>query len=295
MKPQVLLFYKYVTIEDPKALMDSVRALAKQHSLLGRVLVAEEGINGTLEGSKENTEAFAAALLSDERFTDMNVKRSEGTGQSFSKLYVKVRDEIVGTRFPKNVDPRVRTAPHLSPDELRSWYENGEDFVVVDMRNDYEYQSGHFKDSVNPGMENSRDLPKVMPVLEPLKSKKVVTVCTGGVRCEKMSAFLLEHGFEDVYQLENGMHTYMEKYPGKDFLGTLYTFDKRLTMDFGGDREVIGRCKLCGDSTEKYVNCANNFCHLHFIACDACQKEEGTCCSVECSEQVALERTPSNV
>ncbi len=295
MKPQVLLFYKYVTIEDPKALMDSVRALAKQHSLLGRVLVAEEGINGTLEGSKENTEAFAAALLSDERFTDMNVKRSEGTGQSFSKLYVKVRDEIVGTRFPKNVDPRVRTAPHLSPDTLRSWYENGEDFVVVDMRNDYEYQSGHFKDSVNPGMENSRDLPKVMPVLEPLKSKKVVTVCTGGVRCEKMSAFLLEHGFEDVYQLENGMHTYMEKYPGKDFLGTLYTFDKRLTMDFGGDREVIGRCKLCGDSTEKYVNCANNFCHLHFIACDACQKEEGTYCSVACSEQVALEQTPSNV
>lgn len=283
---QVLLFYKYVTIEDPKALMDSVRALAKTHNLLGRVLVAEEGINGTLEGSVEDTEAFATELLKDPRFIDMNVKRSEGTGTSFNKLYVKVRDEIVGTRFPKNVDPRVRTAPHLSPDELRNWYEQGKDFVVVDMRNDYEYQSGHFKGSVNPGLENSRDLPKALPKLEELKDKTVLTVCTGGVRCEKMSAFLLENGFEDVYQLENGMHAYMEKYPGKDFLGTLYTFDKRLTMDFGGDREVVGRCKLCGDSTEKYVNCANNDCHLHFLACESCQKEEGTLCSVACMEHV---------
>lgn len=284
--PQVLLFYKYVTIEDPKALMDSVRALAKAHNLLGRVLVAEEGINGTLEGSVEDTEVFAAELLTDTRLTDMNVKRSEGTGTSFNKLYVKVRDEIVGTRFPKNVDPRVRTAPHLTPDELRKWYEEGKDFVVVDMRNDYEYQSGHFKDSINPGLENSRDLPEALPKLEALKDKTVLTVCTGGVRCEKMSAFLLENGFEDVYQLENGMHAYMEKYPGKNFLGTLYTFDKRLTMDFGGDREVIGRCKLCGDSTEKYVNCANNDCHLHFLACDSCQKAEGTSCSVACSERV---------
>jgi UPF0176 protein len=289
---QVLLFYKYVTIEDPKALMDSVRTLATAHDLLGRVLVAEEGINGTLEGSIENTEAFALELLKDARLADMNVKRSEGTGHSFSKLYVKVRDEIVGTRFPKNVDPRVRTAPHLSPDTLRAWYEEGKDFVVVDMRNDYEYQSGHFKDSINPGLENSRDLPQALPKLEELKDKTVLTVCTGGVRCEKMSAFLLENGFNDVYQLENGMHTYMEKYPGKDFLGTLYTFDKRLTMDFGGDREVVGRCKLCGDSTEKYVNCANNYCHLHFLACENCQNEEGTCCSVACSEKIA---TPSHV
>ena len=284
---QVLLFYKYVTIEDPKALMDSLRALAQAHRLLGRVLVAEEGINGTLEGTVEDSEAFALALLEDPRFSDMNIKRSRGTGKAFRKLYVKVRDEIVGTRFPKNVDPRVRTAPHLKPEELRSWYEEGKDFVVVDMRNDYEYQSGHFKDSINPGLANSRDLPQALPKLEALKDKTVLTVCTGGVRCEKMSAFLLENGFNDVYQLENGMHTYMEQYPGKDFLGTLYTFDKRLTMDFGGDREVIGRCKLCGDSTEKYVNCANDFCHLHFLACESCQKEEGTCCSVDCSEKVA--------
>ena len=133
MKPQVLLFYKYVTIEDPEALKMSVRSFAERHQLLGRILVAEEGINGTVEGTSENTEAFALDLLADPRLSDMNIKRSEGTGESFNKLCVKVRDEIVGTHFPKHVDPRVRTAPRLSAEELRSWYEEGKDFVVVDM------------------------------------------------------------------------------------------------------------------------------------------------------------------
>lgn len=283
---QILLFYKYVTIEDPKEFAAAVRRLALLQGLLGRVLVAEEGINGTLEGTVEQTEAFAEELLKDSRVSDMNIKRSVGTGDAFSKLYVKVRDEIVGTKFPAHVDPRVRTAPHLPADELRSWYEEGKDFVVIDMRNDYEYRSGHFKNSINPELEASRDLPKAMPKLEAYKDKKVVTVCTGGVRCEKMSAFLLEQGFEDVYQLENGMHTYMEKYPGKDFQGTLYTFDNRLTMDFGGDREIVGTCRMCEAPTESYVNCGDDFCHLHFLVCDSCKGEERTYCTDECRVRV---------
>jgi UPF0176 protein len=199
---------------------------------------------------------------------------------------VKVRDEIVGTKFPKEVDPRERTAPRLSPDELRTWYESGKEFEIIDMRNDYEFRSGHFKNSINPGLEASRDLPSALPTIEPLKEKTVLTVCTGGVRCEKMSAYLLANGFTDVYQLEDGMHGYMEKYPGKDFEGTLYTFDARLTMDFGGEREIIGRCQLCEAPTEAYVNCANNLCHLHFLACTSCQGEQGTFCSEGCETVV---------
>ena len=285
MEHQVLLFYKYVTILDPEALKAWVADRAKALGLTGRVLIAEEGINGTLEGTLEHTQLFARELLQDARFGDMQIKTSVGTGASFSKLSVRVRSEIVGTRFDKEkVDPRIRTAPHLAPKELRSWYENQKDFVVVDMRNDYEFRSGHFKDSINPELENSRDLPEALKKLEPLKDKTVLTVCTGGVRCEKMSAFLLSEGFKDVYQLDNGIHGYMEKYPGQDFLGTLYTFDKRLTMDFGGNREVIGTCYLCNTKTEAYVNCANNACHLHFLACEKCQKVEGTFCSVACVE-----------
>ncbi|CAN5698779.1 rhodanese-related sulfurtransferase [soil metagenome] len=283
MSYQVLLFYKYVTIEDPEALASWVRERAAVYGFTGRVIIATEGINATLEGSVENTELFAQEFLALEPFNDVSIKRSEGNGASFPKLSVKVRKEIVATQFPSEAaDPRVRTAPRISPDELHAKFENGEDFVVVDMRNGYEYDSGHFKGSINPGLEASRDLPQALPALEQYKDKKVVTVCTGGIRCEKMSAFLLSNGFKDVEQLEDGIHGYMEKYPGEDFLGTLYTFDQRLTMDFGGNREVVGRCYVCQASTEDYVNCANVKCHRHFLECAQCKEEEGEYCSPDC-------------
>ncbi len=288
---QVLLFYKYITIEDPALLMRDFRALCERFTLTGRVLIAPEGINATVEGETSNTEAFVVELIKDPRFVDLQIKRSVGAGNSFPGLSVKVKSEIVGTKFtPEEADPRVLTAPHLNPDELRAWYENGKDFVVVDMRNSYEYVSGHFANAIDPGLENSRDLPQAIEKLEPLKEKTVLTVCTGGVRCEKMSAYLMQKGFKDVYQLDGGIHSYMEKYPGQDFLGTLYTFDQRLTMDFGGDREVIGLCKLCGEKTEQYVNCMNNFCHLHFLACTECAPEAEVCCSEACASLVGVQR-----
>lgn len=286
---QVLLFYKYVTLEDPAAFAADFRALCERHHLTGRVIIAEEGINATLEGQTERTEDFLKELLKDQRLKDMLVKRSEGTGEVFPKLSVKVREEIVGTHFPQEkADPRVRTAPHLTPEEMKLWLKSNEEFVIVDMRNDYEYAAGHFKNSINPGLANSRDLPEALPQLEPLKKRKVVTVCTGGIRCEKMSAFLMSNGFEDVYQLENGIHGYMEKYPGEDFLGTLYTFDGRVTMDFGGDREIVGSCYKCKSKTENYVNCANFDCHLHFLCCEECLSPEGAAyCSDTCKLTLA--------
>lgn len=280
---QVLLFYKYVTIKDPLALREWVLTQASSLGLLGRVLVAEEGLNGTLEGTHENTELFAQALTADVRFLGMNIKRSVSDGNSFPKISVRVRDEIVGTKFDKGtINPQIKTGIRINPRELHSWYENEKDFVIVDMRNDYEYSSGHFKNSINPGLENSRDLPKVLPRLEGLKHKTVLTVCTGGVRCEKMSAYLLANGFTDVYQLENGIHSYMQAYPKQEFEGTLYTFDKRVTMDPGGTHEVIGRCSLCNAKTESYVNCANKRCNRHFLACIACQEQGKQLCSANC-------------
>lgn len=277
---QVLLFYGYQTIENPEATASWLRALAEKHRLKGRALVAEEGINATFEGAFKATEQFIEDFKKDVRFAQIDIKKSEGDGKSFPKLSVKVRQEIVGTRFPKEVDPRVKTAPHLKPEELKQWYENGKDFVVVDMRNSYEFASGHFKNSIDPGLNNSRDLPEAVEKLENLKDKTVLTVCTGGVRCEKMSAYLMHEGFKDVYQLDGGIHTYMEKYPGEDYEGTLYTFDNRITMDFGGNRQVIGICRFCQGKTERYVNCANNECHLHFLVCTDCvpMAEAAYCC-----------------
>lgn len=282
---EVLLFYKYIAIEDPNKLATELRALCDKLNLKGRVIVAAEGINGTLEGRIEDTGAFKKEFTKDARFADINIKHSDGNGQLFPKLSVKVRDEIVGTHLPKDlIRPDLKTAPRLKAEELRQWYENQKDFVIVDMRNSYEIESGRFVGSVDPGLENSRDLPKAVEKLEPLKNKTIVTVCTGGVRCEKMSAYLLEKGFNNVYQLENGIHTYMEKYPGKDFLGALYTFDARKTMHFGGERTIIGRCKLCGQEAERYVNCSNNTCHKHFIACEVCVPKDMTVgCSPSCN------------
>jgi UPF0176 protein len=285
---EVILFYKYVHVADPASLMRRQRELCTALGLRGRVLLGVEGINGTLEGEPEALRKYEEALRTETAadFSDVVFKKSPSDGQAFRKLVIKVRNEIVSAHLGDgDVNPTVRTAPHLSSEELRAWYEQNEDFVVVDMRNDYEYQVGRFKDSVNPGLGNFRDLPKALPKLESLKDKKVVTVCTGGIRCEKASAYLLENGFSDVYQLDGGMHTYMQKYPGKDFQGALYVFDKRVTIDFTKDREVVGKCRLCGTASESFVNCAHDGCHLHFICCAECVAAHGgkPTCSEACT------------
>ncbi len=280
----VLLFYKYVQIADPAALAEAIRDRASTLGMTGRVIVAEEGINGTLEGNILDAEAFASWIVLQEKFSDMQIKRSTGRGTSFPKLSVKIRKEIVGTGFSQEeADPTVRTGKRLSADELRAWYAEGRNFTVIDMRNNYEYASGRFKNSIQPDISASRHLPLAIDKLSAHKDDTVVTVCTGGVRCEKMSAYLMSHGFTNVHQLDGGIHTYMEKYPGQDFQGTLYTFDRRLTMDFGGARDVVGACHLCGATTEQYVDCAEDTCHYHFLACSSCTRPDGRAyCSPEC-------------
>lgn len=275
MSTRVLLFYKYVKIENPSELMERERAVCNVLDIKGRIIIAEEGINGTVEGTVEATEKYIAHIKSDKRFRDMYIKDSVGDGKAFPRLQVKVKPEIVATKFPAHIDPRKKTGKYLQPHDLKKMYENNDDFVVVDMRNDYEIASGYFEKTINPGLVSSRDLakPEVIEKLKIHRDKKVVTVCTGGVRCEKMSAYLLDQGFENVFQLHNGMHGYMEKYPGENFKGTLFTFDDRKVMDWGGDREIVGKCYKCDAKTEQYENCANEVCHKLFLVCDGCKNE----------------------
>jgi UPF0176 protein len=294
MKTRVLLFYKYVNVENPTEVMERERAVCNVLGLKGRIIIAHEGINGTVEGSVEETEKYIAHLRSDKRFRDMYIKESEGDGKAFPRLSIKVKPEIVSTKFGAHIDPRKKTGKYLQPHDLKRMYENNDEFVVIDMRNEFEIASGYFKNTVNPGLTTSRDLakPEIIEKLKIHKDKKCITVCTGGVRCEKMSAFLIDQGFENVYQLHNGMHGYMEKYPGQDFLGTLYTFDDRKVMDFGGERTVVGKCLTCGTASERYENCANMKCHDNFITCNSCMESFGgvAYCSDDCKvkwEQIA--------
>lgn len=293
-KCTVILFYKYVRISDPEKVRLEQLSLCTKLGLKGRIIVAKEGINATLEGSTQNIEKYCENLLASELFKNTHIKRSEGNGNSFPKLMVKVRPEIVTAKLPEDVDPTQVTGKRLSPEALHAWIESGEEFEIIDMRNEYEFKSGHFQSengqkfgSHFSGMKNFRDLKDVPANKSHLKDKKVVTVCTGGVRCEKASGHLIKSGWNDVYQLDGGIVTYMEKYPNHGFKGTLYVFDNRITMDFNdpATHKVIGRCENCQKPSENYINCANQDCHIHFICCKNCLEEGGDgFCSANCKK-----------
>ncbi len=277
----IILYYKYTHVADPEGFMKWHKDLCSTLGLKGRVLIAHEGINGTLEGKTKDIETYCKVLHGQDgsegtfgQFSDVVFKKSEGNGSSFDKMKVKVRPEIVSVRLgDDDVDPNKLTGVHLPAETLKEWYEKGEDFQIIDMRNSYEFEVGHFKGSIDPGMSNFRELPQIVSKLKPYKNKKVVTVCTGGVRCEKASGYLMKKGFTDVYQLDGGMATYMEKFPGQDFEGALYVFDNRITMDTTKERSVVGSCIRCHIPCERFVNCSDDICHYQFICCETCEQE----------------------
>jgi UPF0176 protein len=282
---QILLYYKYVRIDDPAALMAAQRALCERLGLKGRILIAHEGINGTLEGETAATEEYVRELFADPRFSDIHMKRSTGTGSAFPKLRIKVRDEIVGTHFPAEIDPTRETGAYISAEQMHDLIHGDEKIHIIDMRNDYEFNIGRFENSILPSLENSRDLAKSVEEIAHLKNEKVVTVCTGGVRCEKMSAYLLHKGFTNVSQLSGGIVTYMEKYPNKDFKGKLYVFDNRIAMGFETDspeHEIIANCQFCGVKSDNYINCTDPKCHKQIFSCVDCVAAEKTTCLNGC-------------
>lgn len=291
MKPEftIILFYKYTKIENPELLRQDQKLLCDRLSLKGRMILATEGINATLEGTTENIEKYIADLLSHPEFADIHIKKSEGTGDAFPKLSIKVRPEIVTTHLQeRDIDPNITTGKYLIPEKLHEWFKSGKEFYIVDMRNDFEQAVGMFRNSLKSGMGYFRDLPKVLTDLDHLKDKTILTVCTGGVRCEKASGFLVLNGFSDVYQLYGGIVSYMEKYPGEDFIGSLYVFDNRLVMGFNMDdpnREILGKCVVCKNPSEHFINCKDGFCHRHFIICENCLNgEESVLCPMGCRD-----------
>ena len=283
----ILLFYKYTDLQDPEAMMLWQRALCESLNLTGRILIAKEGINGTVEGDKKDIRKYCKALEKHPKMKEIHYKISEGTGQAFPKLVVKVRDEIVSSHLgAKDVDPKKVTGKYIQAEELHQWFQEKREFYIVDMRNDYEQEVGYFENSILPGLKNFRDLPTVLEKLDHLKHKTIVTVCTGGVRCEKASGFLVDNGFSDIYQLYGGIVTYMEKYPNENFLGKLYVFDQRIVMGFNTEdpsHRIVGKCAKCGAKSEHYVNCDDKTCHKHFICCDNCMDETGVAyCDDKC-------------
>lgn len=294
---EVILFYKYVGIGDPEKLARSQKSLQEKLGLKGRTIIAREGINATLEGRTEHIAEYLRCFLADPRFASTHIKRSPGTGNAFPKTSVKVRPEIVSLGLSAcDVDPNKLTGIHLPPAELHHWLRQGKEFYIIDMRNAYEHQVGHFRNSLLPPMDNFRDLPKFLASIAHLKHKTVLTVCTGGVRCEKASGYLLQNGFTDVYQLDGGIVSYMEQYPNEDFVGKLYVFDNRMMMGFYTDdpnHAVVGACTFCSAKTENFTNCARQDCHRQLLACPDCAAKAVLLCPDGCKK--ATRKTPAKL
>ncbi len=274
---KVLLYYKYVNVPNPAGETERHRALAKSLELKGRILISSEGLNGTCSGTAENIEKYKEALNAHPLFSGIAFKESEHPTHAFAKLFVRLRPEVVTLRATVEAKD---AAPYITPEELHDALEKGEDMVLIDMRNNYEAEIGRFRNAVTLPIENFRDLPGYMPNLATYAGKKVVTYCTGGIRCEKASALLKEYGFSNVRQLEGGIVKYCEAFPDGYFDGSLFVFDDRRTMRFPGARRqtYVSTCSYCGCDSDRHVDCTDNICHALFVCCENCEKKcQGYC------------------
>jgi len=267
----IILFYKFTKIKNPGAFRDKQRKIAQAFDLKGRFLVASEGINGTLEGTTRNVKKYIKKLREQKVLADVVFKESEGNGIAFTKLVVKTRPEAV-TLGVGELNIKKDTAPVVTATELEKMYAKKEDFVVLDLRNDFEVEAGYFEKTVNPRLKFFRDLPGKLKELKHLKDKKVVTVCTGGIRCEKATVLMKKEGFKNLYQLKDGIHTYMKKYPGKHFKGSLFVFDNRMITPVVDSKkiEVVGRCNYCDEVCEEFYNDDSQRPSRKVICCGKC-------------------------
>ena len=287
MKPyRVLLYYIYSPIQNPEQYREEHHLLCLNLNLLGRIIVAPEGLNGTVSGLTADCEAYMAALHADPRFADIEFKVDEADGHTFQKLLVRVKAEIVHSEL--GVNPLKQTGIHLEPEEFRQ-LKNDPDVVLVDMRSNYEHEVGKFKGAITFDMENLRELPEHMHEIEHLRDKKIITYCTGGIKCEKASAYLLAQGFENVYQLHGGIIKYGMEAGGEDFDGECYVFDNRVTVPVNHiNPAIVSTCYRCVTPTSRMINCASPLCNNHITLCEACGHEHGGTCTDNCKQDPNL-------
>lgn len=235
-----------------------------------------------------HTDSYIAALRMDTRFTDIEFKIDEADEHAFKKMYVRAREEIVTLNAGYEIDPNKRTGKYLLPEEFCRAMKD-ENTVIIDARNDYEYDLGHFRNAVRPDVRTFKEFPEwVRRNSELMKDKKVLTYCTGGIRCEKFTAVLLNEGIQDVSQLKGGIINY-SKDPstrGSMFDGKCYVFDERISVDvnFAEGYKLVGKCYHCGKPHDRYVNCAHLSCHFQFICCEECEINHKRSCSKKCEE-----------
>lgn len=287
MNYRVLLYYHYTTIEDPAAFSQQHLAACKEIGLKGRILVATEGINGTVSGTVEQTNTYMEMMKADPLFDGIVFKIDESETHAFKKMHVRPRPELVNLGLGEDVNPLELTGRHLSPEDFLEEMKR-EDTVVLDVRNTYEYDVGHFRGAIRPDVETFRDTPEwVRENRHLFEGKNVLTYCTGGIRCEKFSGWMKREGFGDVGQLHGGVATYGkdETTKGQLWDGQMYVFDERLTVPINHvEHVVIGRDHFDDTPCERYINCANPECNKQILASAENEAKHLGGCTIECTK-----------
>lgn len=284
-------FYKYFTIEDPQEFRDTLYRHLNKLLVFGRIYIAQEGINAQISVPTINVENFKSYINSIKAFEHLRFNIAvDDDGKSFFVLKIKVRDKVVADGLDDNTFDASKPGVYLKAKDYNELVEK-EDVVVVDMRNHYEYEVGHFKNAIEIPSDTFREqLPMAVDMLKDNKDKHIVMYCTGGIRCEKASAYMKHQGFKNVYHIEGGIihyaQTAKEQCVENKFIGKNFVFDERR-----GERiteDVIANCHQCGEPNDTHVNCENQACHLLFIQCDSCKTNMQGCCSKECVDVINL-------
>ena len=335
-----ILFYKYIDTGNPEALKKEQFKLAKSLNLLGTILIAKEGINGCLSGNEKDLEQYKKALEKNKKFSDIKFKEGSANKHTFRKLHVRIRDEIVSSRFSADLKNKGK---YIEPKQFKKLLDNNEDVVLLDARNNYEFEIGKFTNAIHLDLDTFREFPlkikklqgknnnnnqndiknksnnknsinnlknnnlvnnnknfnkkiknnideneKIIKNINSLKNKKIITYCTGGVRCEKASALLKENGFENVYQLHGGILAYGKECGNAHWHGKCFVFDTRgaIDIDPNSQSEPITQCVLCHLPNAELHNCALTSCDRFFTACGGCFEVLERCCSKRCRNEI---------
>lgn len=282
MMEKIILYYKFVPINDPEITKLWQKELCEKLGLKGRIIVSKHGINGTLGGDIESLREYKRSMNKTELFKGIVYKWSGGSASDFPRLSVKVRPEIVAFGAPEEVkvdkNGVVGGGKHLKPEQLHDLLkEKGDEVVFFDGRNSYEAKIGKFKNAVVPDVKTSHDFIKEIedPKYNDIKDKPVVTYCTGGIRCEILSSLMINRGFKEVYQIDGGIVKYGEKFADDgEWEGKLYIFDNRMVTSFSDKAKDIGDCVHCDSKTSNFSNCSNKQCNKLILVCEGCASDE---------------------
>ena len=291
-----LSFYKYVSLDNLEFLRDELYKQWNTLQVLGRAYIAYEGINAQVSIPEQNIKKFKKIISSMNNFNQVIFKTALNSELSFLKLTIKIKKEIVAYKIHKSEYDMNNIGNHLNYKEFNDAIENGA--IVIDMRNYYEGEIGKFENAIIPDIDRSEELlPEIKKILTNHKNDKILMYCTGGIRCEKASSYLIKNGFKDVNQLKGGIIQYAndikKNKEQSKFIGKNFVFDNRM-----GERvteDIISNCHLCNSRSDHHINCKNEHCHILLIQCDKCLKQYNGCCSNQCKEFIKLPKEEQKI